>query len=32
MQATVFHGVNKVGVEEVPRPTAGFGKLLFVSL
>jgi threonine dehydrogenase-like Zn-dependent dehydrogenase len=26
MQATVFHSVNKIGVEEVPRPTAGYGE------
>ncbi len=26
MRATVFHGVNDLRVEEVPRPTAGFGE------
>ena len=26
MKATVFHGVNDIRVEEVPRPTAGFGE------
>ncbi|MES2461526.1 MAG: zinc-binding dehydrogenase [Armatimonadota bacterium] len=26
MRAAVFHGVNKIGMEEVPRPTAGFGE------
>jgi threonine dehydrogenase-like Zn-dependent dehydrogenase len=26
MRATVFHGVNDIRVEEVPRPKAGFGE------
>ncbi len=26
MRATVFHGVNDIRVEEVPRPRAGFGE------
>ena len=26
MKATVFHGVNDIRVEEVPRPMAGFGE------
>src|SRR6185295_18159495 len=26
MKATVFHGVNDIRVEEVPRPTAGYGE------
>src|SRR5262245_4836335 len=26
MRATVFHGVNDIRVEEVPRPHAGFGE------
>src|SRR6476659_8693249 len=26
MKATVFHGPNKIGIEEVPRPSAGVGE------
>ena len=26
MKANVFHGPNKIGIEEVPRPKAGVGR------
>ena len=26
MRANVFHGPNKIGIEEVPRPSAGVGE------
>ena len=26
MRANVFHGQNKIGIEEVPRPSAGVGE------
>ena len=28
MKANVFRGLNKIGIEEVPRPSAGVGEAL----